>query len=160
RQGVNAVVANVTRFLNVIGFLALLLGAVGIASSIHVYVRRKLNTVAVLRCIGLKSNDALMIFLIQTMFFGFLGTVIGVVLGMAIQMVLPLVIQDFLPVDVDFRVSWLAAWQGLVTGFIVTVIFSLLPLLGIRKVSPLSVLRADANETGRSLDIASISLLI
>lgn len=160
RQGVNAVVGNVTRFLNVIGFLALLLGAVGIASSIHVYVRRKLNTVAILRCIGLKSVDALLIFLIQTMFFGFLGTVIGVVLGMAIQMVLPFVIQDFLPVDVEFQISWFAAWEGLITGFIVTVIFSLLPLLGIRKVSPLSVLRADTNESGRSLDVASISLLI
>jgi len=159
RQGVNAVVGNVTRFLNVIGYLALLLGAVGIASSIHVYTRRKLGTVAILRCLGLSAWQSLSIFLIQTMFFGFVGTLIGITLGIAIQLIFPWVMGDFLPVDVEFMISWRAVIEGLVTGFIVTAIFSLLPLLGIRSVSPLSVLRSGSDESHSSKDPASILLL-
>jgi len=159
RQGVNAVVGNVTRFLNVIGYLALLLGAVGIASSIHVYTRRKLGTVAILRCLGLSAWQSLSIFLIQTMFFGFVGTLIGIALGIAIQLIFPWVMGDFLPVDVTFMVSGRAVLEGLVTGFIVTAIFSLLPLLGIRGVSPLSVLRSDSDETQSAKDPATIILL-
>jgi putative ABC transport system permease protein len=160
RQGVNAVVGNVTRFLNVIGYLALLLGAVGIASSIHVYTRRKLGTVAILRCLGLSAWQSLSIFLIQTMFFGFVGTLIGISLGIAIQLIFPWVMGDFLPVDVEFMISWRAVIEGLVTGFIVTAIFSLLPLLGIRSVSPLSVLRSGSDESHSSKDPASILLLV
>jgi putative ABC transport system permease protein len=160
RQGVNAVVGNVTRFLNVIGYLALLLGAVGIASSIHVYTRRKLGTVAILRCLGLSAWQSLSIFLIQTMFFGFIGTIIGIAFGIAIQLIFPWVMGDFLPVDVEFMVSWRAIIEGLVTGFIVTAIFSLLPLLGVRSVSPLSVLRSGSDESHASRDPASIFLLV
>ncbi len=159
RQGVNAVVGNVTRFLNVIGYLALLLGAVGIASSIHVYTRRKLSTVAILRCLGLSAWQSLSIFLIQTMFFGFIGTLIGIALGIAIQLIFPWVMGDFLPVDVSFMISRRAVLEGLVTGFIVTAIFSLLPLLGIRGVSPLSVLRSESDETQTAKDPAAIMLL-
>jgi putative ABC transport system permease protein len=159
RQGVNAVVGNVTRFLNVIGYLALLLGAVGIASSIHVYTRRKLATVAILRCLGLSAWQSLSIFLIQTMFFGFIGTLIGIAFGIAIQLIFPWVMGDFLPVNVTFMVSERAIIEGLLTGFIVTTIFSLLPLLGIRGVSPLSVLRSGSDESNTAKDPAAIFLL-
>ncbi|MFI5356670.1 MAG: ABC transporter permease, partial [Opitutales bacterium] len=43
---------NVNAFLSLVGFVALFLGAIGVASAIHVYVRQKLATVAVLRCLG------------------------------------------------------------------------------------------------------------
>jgi putative ABC transport system permease protein len=54
-----------SNFLNLIGFIALLLGGIGVASSIFVYIRQKINTVAVLRCVGVSSNQALSIYLIQ-----------------------------------------------------------------------------------------------
>ena len=160
RQGVNAIVANVTRFLNIIGYLALLLGALGIASSIHVYSRRKVHTVAILRCLGLRANQAVSVFLIQTLFFGFLGTKIGVGLGVMIQILFPVVMKDFLPVEVNFGVSLDAIIQGFTTGLIVTVLFSLLPLMGVRNVSPLAVLRSDANEQSPRKDPAIISLVV
>jgi putative ABC transport system permease protein len=158
RQGVNTVVNNVTRFLNMIGFLALLLGAVGIASSIHVYTQRKLDTVAVLRCLGLTSKQAMAIFLLQTLFFGFLGTVIGSLIGTSIQYVFPVLLGDFLPLDISYQFSFKAVIEGLITGFIVTFIFSLLPLLGIRKVSPLSVLRSEQGSQASRRD--PLSLLV
>ncbi|MBA2561911.1 MAG: ABC transporter permease, partial [Chitinophagaceae bacterium] len=54
---------DVTRFLSLVGFIALLLGCIGVASAIHIYVREKINTIAVLRCMGAKALQAFLIYL-------------------------------------------------------------------------------------------------
>ena len=53
---------DLTRFLALIGFIALLLGCIGVASSINIYVREKLKAIAIMRCLGVKSSEAFLIF--------------------------------------------------------------------------------------------------
>lgn len=64
---------NLYRFLNLVGFIALLLGSVGVASAVNVYVKQKLQTVATLRCMGASSAQAFAIYLIQTFAIGLIG---------------------------------------------------------------------------------------
>jgi putative ABC transport system permease protein len=52
QQDLGRALDNMLRFLNLIGFVALLLGGVGVASGIHVHMKEKLATVATLRCLG------------------------------------------------------------------------------------------------------------
>ncbi|NNE70952.1 MAG: permease, partial [Rhodothermales bacterium] len=47
---------NLYRFLSLVGFIALL-GSLGVASSVHVYIRQRLDTVATLRCFGASANS-------------------------------------------------------------------------------------------------------
>ncbi|GAB3167410.1 ABC transporter permease [Telluribacter humicola] len=143
---------DLTRFLALVGFIALLLGCIGVASAIHIYVREKLNSIAVLRCLGVKASQAFLIYLIQITGIGIIGSVIGAVLGTVIQQFLPLVIEDFLPIEVTTDISWSAIGQGLVLGVLISILFALLPLLSIRKISPLNVLRASYEPTGRATD--------
>ena len=89
---------DVNRFLALSGFIALLLGCVGVGSAIHVYIQEKLGTIATLRCLGLKSRHAFLIYLIQVFFIGLIAAVLGAALGTAIQFLLPMVLKDFLPV--------------------------------------------------------------
>ena len=84
--------------------MSLLLGSLGVASSIHVYVRQRIQTVAVLRCYGASSRQTIIIYLIQALGMGLVGVVLGSAVGVSIQSLLPLVLGDFLPVDVDFAV--------------------------------------------------------
>jgi putative ABC transport system permease protein len=63
------------------------------------------------------------------------------VIGVGVQQVLPSVLKDLLPLQTGFRISWAAIGQGIVTGMAVSVLFALLPLLAIRKISPLYTLR-------------------
>jgi putative ABC transport system permease protein len=88
---------DLSRFLSLIGFIALLLGCIGVASAIHIYIREKINSIALLRCLGTTSRQAFMIYLIQIIVIGFIGSVLGVLLGTLIQQLLPVVIQDLLP---------------------------------------------------------------
>ncbi|HYE56667.1 MAG TPA: ABC transporter permease, partial [Chitinophagaceae bacterium] len=135
--------ADVTRFLSLIGFIALLLGCIGVASAIHIYVREKINTIAVLRCLGAKASQAFFIYLVQIAGIGLIGSVIGAALGSVIQQFLPVVLKEFLPIELKPAVSWTAIGQGIVLGLIISILFAMLPLVSIRKISPLNSLRVS-----------------
>jgi putative ABC transport system permease protein len=139
--------ADVIRFLSLIGFIALLLGCIGVASAIHIYVREKINTIAVLRCLGAKASQAFFIYLVQIATIGLIGSIIGAALGSFIQVFLPTVLKDFLPLDVKPAISWTAIGQGLALGLIISILFALLPLVSIRKISPLNSLRVSFEHT-------------
>jgi len=132
---------DLTRFLALVGFIALLLGCVGVASAINVYVREKISSVAIMRCLGATATDAFLIYLIQIVGIGLIGSVIGAALGSFIQNVLPLVLKDFLPLTINTVISWRAIGQGVVLGVVISFLFALLPLISIRKISPLFTFR-------------------
>ncbi|WP_332736923.1 ABC transporter permease [Flavihumibacter sp.] len=130
-----------TSFMNLVSFIALLLGCIGVASAIHIYIREKLNSIAVLRCLGATGKQAFLIYLIQVSLLGLLGSIAGTIAGTAIQFLLPAVLEDFLPVDITMQISWKAIAQGIFVGLLISVLFSLLPLLSIRNIAPLNTLR-------------------
>ncbi len=132
---------DLTRFLSLVGFIALLLGCVGVASAIHIYIREKIASIAIMRCLGVRSTQAFLIYLIQIIGIGLIGSIIGAALGSAIEHVLPLVFKDFLPITVSTAISWMAIGQGLLLGVVISVLFALLPLIAIRNISPLNTLR-------------------
>lgn len=132
---------DLTQFLALISFIALLLGCIGVASAIHIYVREKINSVAILRCVGARGWQAFLIYLIQIVIIGFIGSLAGAVIGTVIQQFLPLALKDFLPVAVTPELSWRAIGQGVLLGIVISFLFALLPLVSIRNVSPLNTLR-------------------
>jgi putative ABC transport system permease protein len=140
-------------FLGVIGLVALLLGGIGVASGVNAFVMRKIDTVAILRCLGATSRQVLAIYLLQAAVMGLVGAAAGALLGVALQLALPGVLADFLPVDVVVSVEPSAVLTGLVVGLWVSLAFALRPLVALRNVSPLQTLRresdADALRGGR-----------
>lgn len=132
------------RFLGVVGLVALLLGGIGVASAIHAYVEEKIDAIATLRCVGATSRQVLVIYLAEAVTLGLIGAAIGVVLGIAAQLALPHVLGDFVPVDVEARLEPVAIASGLAVGAWVAGLFALLPLLRVRRISPLQALRRDA----------------
>ena len=151
KESIGAAFSNMATFLNLVGFIALLLGCIGVASAVHIYVKDKLSVVAVLRCMGTSGRQAFFIFLLQIALLGFLGAVLGAMLGSGLQVLLPKVLSDFLPVEnVSANVSWTSIFSGMFTGLSISLLFATLPLLAIRKTSPLRTLNAsfeqDTNE--------------
>ena len=114
---------DLTYYLEIVGLIALLLGCIGVASAIHIYVREKISMIAILRCLGAKSSDAFLIFLIQITAIGILCSAIGAVLGTLIQHFLPYLIQDLLPFEIESAVSWPSIVQGIALGIIISILF-------------------------------------
>ena len=140
------------RFLSLVGLAALLLGGVGVAAAIHVYVREKRPSIAVLRCVGAGQGTAFLAYLLQAAALGLVGSGAGVAVGLAVQRVLPIVLQGVLPVGVTPRLSWPSVLVGLGIGVWVALVFALIPLLAVRDVPPLAALRQDFEAKRRRMD--------
>ncbi|MGY8909839.1 MAG: ABC transporter permease, partial [Flavobacteriales bacterium] len=134
---------NVGKFLNLVAFIALLLGCIGIASSVHIYIKEKLKNVAVLKCLGASRKQSFLIYLIQIIAIGFIGGIIGALIGISLQFAFPYILQEFLPFSVDVSISFQPILMGIILGVLMSVLFALLPLLGTWYVSPLEVLRGQ-----------------
>ena len=132
---------NVSRFLNLVAFIALLLGCIGIASSVHIYIKEKLKNVAVLKCLGASRKQSFLIYLIQIIGIGLIGGIIGSAIGTSLQFAFPYILQDFLPFNVEISISYQPILMGVTLGILMSVLFALLPLLGTWYISPLEVLR-------------------
>ncbi|MFL5623312.1 MAG: ABC transporter permease [Gemmatimonadaceae bacterium] len=138
-------IENLSDFIGIVGLVALLLGGIGVASGVRAFVARKIDTVAVLRCLGASSGQVLAIYVVQAAAMGLVGAAVGAGLGVAVQFVLPKVLTGFLPIDVSVTLVPSAVLTGLAVGGWIALIFALRPLLALRNVSPLQTLRRDTD---------------
>lgn len=141
REDLTDALTRLGNYLGLVALVALLLGGLGVASAVHVFIKRKLDTIAVLRCLGATSLEVFVIYLLQALVMGGLGSAIGAALGVGLQQVLPFLFEGLLPVDVRVVPSPRSILLGMGLGLWVAGIFAVLPLLGVRRVSPLMTLR-------------------
>ena len=135
-----------TMYLGLTGLVALMVGGIGVAVSVRAFVRQKLGTIAVLKCLGASSRQVLAIYLLQTTLLGLGGSLLGAVLGSALQPLLTPFLVRLLPIALDGGISPLAILRGLAMGVGVTLLFALWPLLEIRRGSA----RADPEARRRA----------
>jgi putative ABC transport system permease protein len=145
---------NLYRFLNLVGFISLLLGAVGVASAIQAHLQQKTKTGAILRCLGMSAAGTVSVYLVQTAAMGLFGAGFGAALGVAMQRIFPRILMSFLPLPITTSIAWQPIFAGLFIGFVVCILFALPPLLRFRRVSPLRVFRAgfEAESPSRRRD--------
>jgi putative ABC transport system permease protein len=144
-------------YLGLVALAALLLGGLGTASAVHVFIRQRLDSIAMLRCLGASSGQVIATHLLQAVGMGVIGSLLGAGLGVGLQHLMPRVLADFLPVDVRVTTSWSAIGIGAALGVWTSAAFALLPLLGIRDISPLATLRRNTNPRRRRIDSRSLA---
>jgi putative ABC transport system permease protein len=138
------------RFLGLVGLAALLLGGLGVASAVGVFVREKRPVIAVLRCIGATQGTAFTAYLLQAALLGLAGASAGALLGVGIQAALPVILRGVFPIEAAFAVRPVPILVGLAIGVTVATLFALLPLLEVRGISPLQALRYDVEDPAAS----------
>ena len=134
------------RFLGLVGLTALLLGGLGVGSAVHVFVRDRRDTIAVLRCVGASRRTAFGAYLLQAVALGLGGAAVGVLAGVAIQFLLGPLLGNAVPFEIAPRLEWGIALTGLLLGGWVALVFALLPLLAVRSITPLRALRQEVEE--------------
>ena len=151
REDLTDTLTRLGNYLGLVALVALLLGGLGVASATHLFIRQKLNTIAVLRCLGATAGQVFLAYLVQALAMGVIGSLVGAALGVGIQQFLPRLFADLLPVDVTVSPSPKALLIGIGLGIWVAAVFALLPLLGVRRVAPLATLRqTDEPAPGRN----------
>ena len=141
---------NFGKFLNLVGFIALLLGCVGIASGMGIYVQMKVKSIAVLKCLGASKKQSYLIFFVQIACMGIVGGLLGTIIGYGLQQLFPVLLGDLIPVEVDIALSLQSIVLGLSLGLAMSVLFALYPLMKTLYVSPLQALRVVKETQTRS----------
>lgn len=136
-----------TTFLSLVSLIAMIVGGLGVATAIQAHLQQKMDSIAIMKCLGARSGQIVRIYLTQTLALGLAGGLIGVALGTAVQRIFPLLIARYF--ELRPRVTWdlLSAAQGLAVGLLTTLLFTAPPLLGIRRIRPGAIFRREMQES-------------
>ena len=133
-------------YLSLIGFVVVVLGGIGVWSVTRVFVQQRVRSVAVLKCLGATSRQVLAVYVVQVAVLGLGGALLGAALAAAVLASLPssLTAQAAAVAGVDdlsYGVTGSAVAQGLGVGVLVSLLFALGPLLEMRTIKPLALIR-------------------
>ena len=136
-----------TTFLTLVSLISLIVGALGVATAMHAHLRQRMDSIAVMKCLGARSSQIMRIYLLQTLLLGLAGSALGVAFGLAVQAAFPSLIARYFPLAPGLRIDWLSSLQGMAAGVLTTLLFTWPPLAAIRNVRPGLILRRDMPET-------------
>lgn len=135
-----------TSLLSLMSLVALVLGAVGVAMAMRAHLQQRLDTIAIMKSLGASSGQIIKIYLLQTLLLGAIGGLVGVLLGIGVQMAFPYLLERLINVRPDLRIDPHAVAAGLGAGILTTLLFTLPPLLDIRGIRPILILRRAVDQ--------------
>ncbi len=135
-------------YLSLVGFVILVLGGIGVWSVTRVFVRQKIKSVAILKCVGATTRQVLAAYVVQVVLLGAAGSILGVGIARASLAAIPPSIATTFGPATKYGLTWSAIWQGVSVGLLVSLLFSLVPLLEVRRVKPLLLLRGGLGADG------------
>ena len=143
--------ARAENYLSLVGLVVVILGGVGVSSVTRVFVQQKLKSIAILKCLGARATQVLAIYLAQVLALGLLGSVVGVLIAAGVMAWIPAWLGPAVTagLDVNYQLTPSAVTQGAGTGLLVSLLFSLVPLLDVRHVKPSRLLRDETATGGR-----------
>jgi putative ABC transport system permease protein len=132
-----------TTFLSLVSLIALVIGALGVATAIQAHLQQKMDSIAVMKCLGAKSAQVLRIYVLQTAGLGLVGSLVGIALGSLVQMAFPVLLSRYFQISMVPHFDAVSALQGLAVGLLTVLLFTVPPLLGIRDIRPALIFRRE-----------------
>jgi putative ABC transport system permease protein len=139
-----------TNFLSLVSLVAMIVGALGVGMALHSHLQQRLDTIAIMKCVGARSSQIVRIYFAQALGLGLTGSLLGVFLGFLVQAGAPWFIANYFP-DAP-RLEWQpsAAAQAMLIGVLTTLLFSMPPLLSIRRIRPALIFRREMEGARKS----------
>jgi len=136
-----------TTFLSLVSLITLIVGAIGVATAMHAHIQQRMDSIAIMKCLGARSKHLMRIYLIQTVALGMAGGLLGVGIGLGVQRVFPQFIARYFQLQPSTSWDLITAGQGIAISVLATLLFTLPPLLSIRRIRPNLILRREMSET-------------
>jgi putative ABC transport system permease protein len=144
------------QFLGLASLLSVILAAVAVALAARRFMQRHLDSCAMLRCLGASQSAMFSMYLFQFIFLAIIASLVGCAVGYGAQFALAKWLGSLLSVSLSLPTLF-PAWQGFVTGFVLLLGFAVPPLLRLRQVSTLRVIRREVGVT-ESFSLAAYGL--
>jgi len=153
--------ARAENYLSLVGLVIVILGGIGVSSVTRVFVQQKMKSIAVLKCVGARSSQLLAVYVAQVVMLGLAGSLLGVGLAALAMRSIPSLLAGATPgVDITYALALPAVAQGVGIGMLVSLLFSLVPLLEVRHVKPSLLLRDEARSRRPDLLQVAVSLFV
>ncbi|GBG01472.1 inner membrane transport permease [Azospira sp. I13] len=150
RPEIRTAVERAQQFLGLSSLLAVVLAAAGVALAIRRYLQRHLDPCAVMRCLGAPQGQVLGLYLGQFLILGVAASAAGLLIGFGAHFVLHAWLANLLASPLPSPGPW-PALQGLAAGLVLLFGFALPPLLQLRQVPTLRVLRRELGDPDASI---------
>jgi putative ABC transport system permease protein len=147
-------------YLSLVGLIIVILGGIAVSSVTRVFILQKIRSIAVLKCLGARSGQIIAVYILQVMTLGLAGSVLGIVMARGVLASIPMMLGSSTSIlaQAHYGVSWSAAVQGIAIGVLVSLLFSVVPLLQVRFIKPSLLLRDET--VRRSRDWLGISVMV
>ena len=142
RPEIRAAMTHANQFLGLATLVATTLAGVAILLSARSYARSRFDAIALLRTLGATRAQIGMLLVGEFVLIGLLAAVLGTLAGYVLQFALARILEDWTQAALPLP-SWRPALQGLLGGVAAVTGFALAPLLELRDVPPVRILRAE-----------------
>lgn len=149
QQNLSEQFARTENYLSLTGLIVLVLGGIGVSSVTRVFIEQKKQSIAVIKCVGGTARQIVAVYLAQVVALGLAGSLFGVALAKGALLLAGRYFVQSLPPDMSYDLTRASVLQGLGLGLLISVLFSLMPLLRVRHIKPNMLLREDAGEGKR-----------
>ncbi len=152
------------KFLSLVALTSVVLAAAAVSLAVRRFTRRHLDGCAVMKSLGASQKNVLDLYLYYFIMLGLIGSMLGCALGFAAQEILASWLADLVETTLA-PPGWQPAIQGLLVGMVLLLGFSLPPILNLRSIPALRVLRRDIglsntqSITGYLFGLVALSLL-
>ncbi len=136
-----------TAFLSLVSLIALIVGGLGVATAMHSHLQQKMDSIGILKCLGARSGQVIRIYLLQALALGLAGSLLGIGLGWLVQAAFPRLLARYFVLPVTIRWTSGTALEGLAVGTLSALLFTLPPLLSIRRIKPADLFRREMAES-------------
>lgn len=144
------------RFLGLAALVSVVLAAVAVAMAARRHSERHLSGAAVMRCLGASQRTLAAIHIGELLILGVVASLIGIVIAFALQWAVGAWLAKELEVAIPPASLW-PALQGFAVGLVVLMSFGAPPVLALRRVPALRVLRRDLDATEPSAWLVALA---
>jgi putative ABC transport system permease protein len=149
-------------YLSLVGLVIVILGGIAVSSVTRVFILQKIRSIAVLKCVGARSAQIIAVYVLQVMTLGLAGSLLGVLIAEAAVAAIPVALASSTTTSIlteaHYGITRSAAAQGIAIGVLVSLLFSVVPLLQVRFIKPSLLLRDETMR--RRADWLGIAALI
>lgn len=136
-----------TTFLSLVSLITLIIGAIGVGTAMRAHIQQRMDSIAIMKCIGARSRHIMRIYLLQTVALGLAGGLLGVAFGLVVQRAFPAFLARYFEMEPTTHWDFLTAAQGIGIAVLASLLFTLPPLIGIRRIRPSLILRREMEGT-------------
>ncbi len=152
-------VDNISRFLEVAGLLALLIGGVGIINTMQVLLSRRKTEIATLKTTGYRRLDLYVLFGLEAGLLGLIGGALGAATAVGVSYIVRLLMEN-LGFSMLFLLNPWTIAGGVAIGFGSALIFGLMPIVQAANIRPLNVIREISEHRSAGSTALTLALLL